>query len=64
MTDARTLRRIAALHRELAEAYEQLAADPPSRAKPAPAQRELGPDPNPAVTAKVRRTLRAKGVAA
>lgn len=57
--------RIAALHRELAEAYEQLAelSSPPA-AKRTPARPPLGPDPSPETTARVRRTLRSKGIAA
>jgi hypothetical protein len=58
--------RIGGLLREIADAFDELAAEqaarrpPQKRARP---QRELGPDPNPDATARVRRTLRAKGIA-
>lgn len=54
--------RIAALHRELAEAYERVDAEKPPRARRKALRAPDGPEPAPALVASVRRRLRRQGV--
>ena len=64
MSDGRGFRRVAALHRELAEAYERLAGEPAARERRRVAPEPTGPAPSPVVVERVKRRLRRQGLQA